>query len=139
MAVTFTPTAVGKQSGTLSVSDSAGTQTVPLTGTGAGIKIAPASLNFGTVKVGTTSPAKKISVMNLGSISVTISSIAIGGTNAGDFSQKNTCGNALAAGASCAISVTFTPTATGARSGILMITDSDPGSPQKVTLGGTGN
>jgi Abnormal spindle-like microcephaly-assoc'd, ASPM-SPD-2-Hydin len=139
IAVTFTPTAAGKQTGTLTISDSAGTQTVALTGTGTALKVSPASLNFGTVKVGTSSPAKKISVMNLGSTSVSISSIAVGGTNAGDFAQKNTCGSALAANASCSISVTFTPTAVGTRSASLTITDSDPGSPQKVTLGGIGN
>jgi len=139
ISVTFAPTAVGKQVGTLTIVDSAGSQSVPLAGTGTAVKLAPGSLNFGTVKVGTSSPAKKVTVTNLGNTALTINSISIGGTNAGDFSQNNTCGNSLAANASCSISVTFTPSATGSRSANVTIVDSDPGSPQKVTLSGTGD
>ena len=42
------------------------------------------------------------------------------------------------AGASCAVSVTFTPTAKGSRQANLTFNDSAPGSPQIVALVGTG-
>ena len=55
-----------------------------------------------------------------------------------DYGQTNNCGSSLAAGASCAINVTFTPTTTGPRSGSVWITDNAAGSPQTVSLTGTG-
>jgi hypothetical protein len=56
----------------------------------------------------------------------------------GDFAQTNNCGTSLAGGASCTISITFTPTATGDRSGSVTITNDTPGSQHTVSLGGTG-
>jgi hypothetical protein len=138
-SVRFTPTAAGKQLGALTIVDSAGTQSVPLAGTGTAVKLAPASLTFGTVKVGTSSPAKKVIMTNLGSTTLSITSISLGGLNATDFSQKNTCGKNLASNASCNISVTFKPTATGSRSASVTIVDGDPASPQKVAVSGTGD
>jgi hypothetical protein len=44
----------------------------------------------------------------------------------------------VAAGANCTISVTFTPMASGTRTASLSITDNARGSPQKVSLSGTG-
>ena len=54
------------------------------------------------------------------------------------FSESNTCGSTLTAGASCAVTVTLTPTAAGAISGMLSITDNAPRGPHQVTLSGTG-
>ena len=48
------------------------------------------------------------------------------------------CGGSLAAGKSCSISVTFTPTVGGSRSGTLAVTDNAAGSPQTAALSGTG-
>ena len=59
-------------------------------------------------------------------------------TTTGDFAQTSNCGNRLAVGGSCTISVTFTPTQKGNRSGKLTITDSAPDSPHVVNLDGTG-
>jgi len=53
---------------------------------------------------------KNVTLKNTGTAILTISSIAITGTNAGNFAQTHTCGSSLAAGASCGISVTFRPT-----------------------------
>jgi hypothetical protein len=50
----------------------------------------------------------------------------------------NACGSSLAAGSSCAIGVFFDPTVGGARTGTLTITDNAAGSPQTVTLTGSG-
>ena len=57
----------------------------------------------------------------------------------GDFQQSNTCGSSLAGGSSCTISVTFTPTATGTRSGELTVTTSVAGNPPPVSLTGIGS
>jgi hypothetical protein len=88
--------------------------------------------------VGTTSAAQSVTLSNTGNAALNISSIAISGTNAGDFALTNTCGSGLAAGANHGISVTFTPAATGTRSASLAITDNASGSPQTVSLSGMG-
>ena len=104
------------------------------TGTAPIASIAPTSLSFGDQTVGTTSSAQTITLTNTGNASLAISSIAA----SGDFAQTNSCGSSVAASANCAISVTFTPTATGARSASLTITDNASGSPQTIALTGTG-
>ncbi|MFZ0318217.1 MAG: choice-of-anchor D domain-containing protein [Candidatus Sulfotelmatobacter sp.] len=139
ISVKFSPAAAGKQSGMLTIIDSAGTQAVPLTGTGTAVKLAPTSLNFGTVKVGVSSTPKKVTVTNVGGSKLSITGISLGGLDPQDFSETNTCGNSLAANENCSISVTFTPTATSSRSAYITLTDSDPTSPQRITLGGTGD
>jgi hypothetical protein len=67
-----------------------------------------------------------------------ISQISIAGTNAGDFAQTNLCGNQLATQTKCTIFVSFTPSAAGARSATLTISDDGGESPQTVALSGTG-
>jgi hypothetical protein len=62
--------------------------------------------------------------------------IALSGPNAADFSKTSTCGPSLAAGSSCGITVTFTPSAAGPRSATLLISDDGGGSPQPVSLSG---
>jgi hypothetical protein len=138
ISLTFNPTTDGAQTGTLTVVDSGGSQFTTLTGTATPLKFSPASVNFGSVNVGSSSAVKKVSVQNVSSGTITFTSIAIGGTDPGDFSQTNNCGTSLAAGSSCTVSVTFTPTTTGTRSGNVTIKDTDPTSPQKILLSGTG-
>jgi hypothetical protein len=79
-----------------------------------------------------------VTLNNTGNASLSLTSVAITGTNAGDFAQTNDCGNSVAAGGDCTISVTFTPTASGTRTASVTITDNASGSPQTVTLTGTG-
>ena len=142
ITVTFTPTAPGKQTGTVNITDSAvnSPQTIALTGTGKlPVSVSPTSLSFGTITVGTTSAAKAVTVTNNLSTSLSISSIGFTGTNPGDFAQTNTCGTSLASLAKCTISVTFTPKATGGRSATMNLNDGANTSPQQVKLTGTGN
>ncbi len=62
---------------------------------------------------------------NVSPATVSFSSIAVGGTNPGDFAiQTNTCGATLGAGTNCTVGVTFTPQASGARSATLSFADS---------------
>jgi hypothetical protein len=99
------------------------------------------SIPFGSQAVGTSSIQIQVVLTNINTTPLTnlnISGIAIDGTNSGDFAQTNTCGNLLAAQAKCTILVDFTPSAMGARSATLTITDDGGESPQIVTLTGTG-
>jgi hypothetical protein len=103
--------------------------------------LSPTSLSFNNQNVGTTSAAQTVTLTNSGNGALTISSIGLTGTNAGDFAQTNTCPispSTLAANANCTINVTFSPTAPGSRSASVSITDNAGGSPQSVTLSGTG-
>jgi hypothetical protein len=92
-------------------------------------------LNFKKVPIGQTSSPQTVTLSNTGSATLNISSV----TASGDFHlSTNTCGATVAAGANCAVSVTFKPTLKGARKGTLSFTDNAPGSPQTVALSGTG-
>jgi hypothetical protein len=92
-------------------------------------------LTFPSQWVGTTSAAQNLILTNTGNAPLIILSIAI---NDGDFAQTNDCGTSVAAGANCTITVTFTPTAAGARSGMVAINDNAPKSQQTVSLAGVG-
>jgi hypothetical protein len=101
---------------------------------GSALTASPSSVPFGNVTVGQTSVAQSVTVSNPGSSAVSISSI---GTS-GPFSQTNSCGSSLGAGASCTVSVKFAPASAGAASGTLTVASSAPGSPLTVPLSGTG-
>ena len=102
------------------------------------VTLSAASINFGNEQTGITSSVQPVTLTNVGSMPLTISSIAVSGGNAGDFAQTNNCGGTLTSNAMCTINVTFTPTTTGARSSAVLITDNAPGSPQSIALSGTG-
>src|SRR5439155_792918 len=101
------------------------------------VTVSPASLNFSNQAVGIASPPQSVTVTNVGAAPLGISSLTVSGTNSGDFALTG-CGSAVAPNGSCTVSVTFTPTATGTRSATLTITDNAAGSPQTVSLSGTG-
>jgi fibronectin type 3 domain-containing protein len=107
-------------------------------GTSPSVNLSSTNLTFGNVQTGSTSSLQPVTLTNVGGGQLTISSIAVVGGNAGDFAQTNTCGATLAPNAACTINVTFTPTATGARSSTVTINDNAPGSPQTIALSGTG-
>jgi Abnormal spindle-like microcephaly-assoc'd, ASPM-SPD-2-Hydin len=142
--VTFIPGAAGARSGNLTITDNANgsPQTVTLSGTGTtqapAATLNPTSINFGNQAVNVKSSSQTITLTSSGGSALSISSIALSGTNSSDFAQTNNCPSSLAANASCTINVTFTPGATGARNGSLTVTDNASGSPQTVPLSGTG-
>ena len=140
ISVTFKPKTIGVVSGSISITDNAPSspQTISLQGTGTNVQLTPISLNFGNQTVGTTSARKIITLTNKGTGSLSISGITVSGTNPNDFAQLNNCPASVTAGASCSIAVTFTPTATGARSANVSVSDNGGGSPQQVPLTGTG-
>ena len=108
-------------------------------GGGPQVSLVPTSLKWGKILVGVKSGAKKVTLTNTGNATLNISSIV----PSGDFAlapapPKKACGSTVAAGKSCIIKVTFTPTQTGLRTGAVTITDNAPDSPQSVALSGTG-
>src|SRR5215217_9790944 len=104
------------------------------------VTFSPASLTFAEEAIGTTSAPQSITVTNTGNASLFIDSAATRGANPLDFTQvSDGCsGLTLAAGASCSVSITFSPTASGARSASFILTDNAADSPQTVPITGTG-
>ena len=96
------------------------------------------SLTFSGQVVGTTSAPQTVTLTNTGTLRLIISSIAVTGTNASDFSQINTCDSSLPSGGKCTITVTFTPNDKGPRTASVTINDNTGGSPQEIALSGTG-
>jgi hypothetical protein len=145
--VTFTPSAASLRSAAISITDngSGSPQPVGVSGTGTAVPstvtLAPSSVSFPNQTVNTTSTAKAITVTNSGPNPLTIGSIAMTGTNPGDFAQTNNCPLSpatIAVNAFCTINVSFTPSAASLRSAAISITDSGSGSPQSVGVSGTG-
>ncbi len=138
IGVAFAPTEPGVRLGTITITDNAqnSPESVSLSGTGtAPAALTPASATFPTEKVGTSSPAKTFTLANKGSVALT--GISMNAT--GNFSvSSTTCTATLAVKASCKVSVTFTPTAAGTRTGSLEVKDSAAGGPQTSSLTGTG-
>ncbi len=144
ISVTFMPTVVGAENGTLTITDNnsgtpGSTQTVSLAGTGLGALgvVSPSGLSFGNQAVGTTSASQPVTLSNTGTTTLTITGI----TASGDFSQTNNCNGSVAPNGACTINVSFAPTTNGARTGTLTITDNSnnsTGSTQTVGLTGTG-
>jgi alpha-1,3-glucanase-like protein/F5/8 type C domain-containing protein/HYDIN/CFA65/VesB family protein/centrosomal CEP192-like protein len=96
------------------------------------ISISPNAVGFGSVATGATSAAQSVTVTNSGSAAAPVTAVS----TTGDFSQTNTCGTSIAAGASCVVSVRFAPATAGSRTGNLTITAS--GITNTVPLSGTG-
>jgi streptogramin lyase len=105
------------------------------------VTLTPLSSDFGNQPTGGTTPQQTFVLSNgtSSTLSLTTSDFSFSGNNPNDFTQTNNCAGQLAAGASCQISVSFVPEGTGARSGSLMVTDSDASSPQTASLTGTGD
>lgn len=114
--------------------------TFSVTGSGSSFSASPSPLAFGNQTQGTTSSAKTLTVTNMGSTNLSISSVVEGGIDAVDFPiASDTCnGASLAANATCTLSIKFAPTTTAAESATLTFTDNASDSPQVVNLTGTG-
>jgi len=99
------------------------------------VRFNPSSLTFGNQAQTTTSPPQTSAITNNGTAPLTITAI----TTTGDFGQTNTCGTlpaTFAPGAGCNVSVTFTPTAAGTRTGTVNVADNAAGSPHQLGLTG---
>lgn len=101
------------------------------------VSLSPTSINFGNQTINTPSAPSTVTLTNTGSLSVSITSIALQ-TGTQYSVSSNTCSSTLGIGSSCTVGLTFTPTSTGAKTDSLVFTDSATGSPQSVALSGTG-
>jgi hypothetical protein len=137
--VTFAPQATGPLSGEMTIYANVygGQLTVDLTGIGApaGVVIlAPATVTFGQVEVGTTSAPLQVTATNSGAAAIPVSSVVI---TPPFIPSSNSCGTtSLAPNSSCRLAVEFAPTEAGPASGQLTFTDG--AGTQSVVLGGTG-
>jgi hypothetical protein len=144
LSVIFTPTTAGSRTSAITISDNAAGSPHVVALSGIGINLPPAaqlsaaSLSFGNQTTGTVSTAQNVTLTDTGSGTLAVSNIALAGINPADFSETTTCGSTLAASASCVVSISFKPTAAGARTATLIITDNAAGSPHQVALTGTG-
>jgi hypothetical protein len=137
----FAPNATGSKTAMLNVNagGGAGTQTVIITGTGlAGpYTVSPTSLSFGSQPVGTSSVAQSVTVTNNGSVPLPGVTKWLG-PNAAQYSKSNNCGAAIGVGASCTISVVFTPTGKGLKTAAVAVDAGGGAGTQTVALSGTG-
>jgi pimeloyl-ACP methyl ester carboxylesterase len=106
--------------------------------TNGSVQLAPVDMAFFKVH-SIRPPPQTATLTNTGHSPLTIGSISIGGTGVSHFSQTNTCGSSLAAGASCSITVSFiwNSRALGTAAAVLSIADSSSDSPQKINLTGS--
>ena len=143
ISVVYAPTALGPQTGTLTVSDALRTQTVALSGMGVqppAIGVSPSSLSFTAQQVGVASSPVTLTVTNTGGAPMANVGFQITGQAAGNFATGvSTCGATLAAGSSCTVQVIFTPVTSGGSAASLTISSSSLGvTPVTVSLSGTG-
>ncbi len=137
--IQFAPTAAGAVNGSLTVLSDASNSplAISITGTGtqAGLTIAPSAVAFGNVIVG-QSGTQSVKLTNSGNSSVTINLATVAGNGFGitGLSLPTT----LTGGQSLSFSAQFAPTASGAAAGSITFTDNAPGSPQVVSMVGTG-
>ncbi|WP_190278917.1 beta strand repeat-containing protein [Dokdonella koreensis] len=138
---TFAPTTAGPASQTLTVTANVpGGGSIMLSGTGTqgSLTLAPASLDFGPVAIGSTSPVQSVTLGNSGGAPLQVTAL---GAAAAPFAQSGgTCGAlpiTIAAGASCTVGYTFAPAAAGPASQTLTVTANVPGG-GSITLSGTG-
>ena len=96
------------------------------------VSASPFLLQYASQQIGSRSPAATALLRNAGSSSLLISSI----TASGDFTETNDCGTTVPAAVNCTLSVTFSPTAAGPRSGSIIIQDNAAGSPHIISLTG---
>jgi hypothetical protein len=104
------------------------------------VSLSSTSLSFGSQLVGATSGSQTVTVTNNGNAPLNLSAISLAGANTGDFPTTTTCPHpgTLGVNQSCILTSAFDPTAAGARTASITISDNAAGSPQTVSLSGTG-
>lgn len=131
ICVTYVPSGSGKRTATITFTDSdpSSPQSASVSGLGSLVELAPSPLTFPNTPLGSFNTLP-VTLTNTGTKAVSIKSISA----INDYTASSNCGSSVAAKASCTINITFTPTASGARPGALMIASSDPASPERVDL-----
>jgi hypothetical protein len=144
VTIKFAPTTSGGLNSSLTITDnvSAGTSTVNLTGTGKypAVSFTPHSLSFGKLTLNTSSTLTD-TITNIGDVVLTITKIALTGSNTQYYTESDNCPrhpSTLAAGATCVATVIFTPTISGALDSTLTITDNTSTGSDDLNLTGSG-
>ena len=116
-----------------------GTLTVPITGSVSLSSLIPGATEFFfPAQAAGTSSYTMNTLTNAGSVAATLSSIVIQGPSAAVYSQTNTCGTTLAAGASCQITLTFTPVQSNSpQLATMLINGNFTGSPISISITGS--
>ncbi|MGE5865380.1 MAG: choice-of-anchor D domain-containing protein [Rhizobacter sp.] len=144
--VIFKPTATGARAASIAIAHNAagGTASVTLSGTGSltpepGIVLDANQVDLGAQPVAATSAARTVTLTNTGGGTLTLSSLAISGTDAGDFVRGGTCatGTPVASRASCTITVAINPVVLGEKNATLTIASNAPGGAITVALKAT--
>ncbi len=140
VAVTFTPTAMGRRSALLTISDNASNapQVVKLRGRGkpAPLAVHPMALNLGKVALSSSSADGTITVVNPTPVTITISRVS--SSDPAQFGVGGDCGGALNPNSSCNINATFTPSGPGRQTATLSISSNAKKSEMVVRLAGAG-
>lgn len=140
ITVTFTPTAAGPRKGAVNLKDNcpgSPSQTVTLSGTGETLALGftPASLNLGSVVVGSSSTLSA-TLTNDSAASVSITGIAMSPAN-GAFTQTNNCPATLGVQQTCTFQIVFTPPDVFTYKSTLSIANS-AGAAASLPMSGTG-
>ena len=135
--VTFSPTAAGTSTGSVTINAGGVTNTVSLTGTGTApgpvLSASPASLSFPGTLVGNTAAAQTVTVTNTGTTAATVSGVSVTGA----YSQTSNC-TSIAVNGTCTVTVKFAPTTGGTNSGTLTVNSNANNTPLTVGLTGSG-
>ncbi|HWC15339.1 MAG TPA: choice-of-anchor D domain-containing protein [Actinomycetota bacterium] len=141
--MTFKPSARAPREATLRIPHDAPDyrDTVRLIGRGVLpiVALSPDPLDFGRQRVGTTSRERAVTLTNVGDGDLEISGVSLEGPNAADFSRvTDTCRGRIEPGDGCAVTLTFRPSARGARQAQLVFDDDADDTPQIVQVLGLG-
>ena len=143
ISVQFAPAQTGALTGTLTLNDARGTETVALSGTGlsaATLSVSPASLTFVQQQPGVASPPQTITITNTGGVAAANIGFQITGPAAASYSLGvTTCGALLNGGGQCTVQIIFTPSGIGSISAALAVSSSTTGViAASVPLNGSG-
>ena len=137
IAITFSPTAAGLRTGSLSItaSDDSSPHVFSLMGNGVatGLEVLPAAIQFPVQPVSVTSVSQTITLTNTSAGALTLQPISV----PAPFTGTGNCGTSIPQGGSCALQIAFLPATIGTFSGTLSIQDSADLAAHSVPLNGT--
>lgn len=138
ISLTFTPASAGNHAGTLTLTDNAydSPEVVQLVGNipTPAVTLVQSTMGFPNIAVGAVYGPQAGTLISSGTGPLTVTNVFA----SGDFSETDNCVGVLSVNQQCTINVSFRPTAPGLRQGTILITDNASGSPQSISLAGTG-
>ncbi|MFN0246792.1 MAG: choice-of-anchor D domain-containing protein [Kofleriaceae bacterium] len=138
--VRFAPNAIGPHSATVVATASpGGSASASIFGQGANpaaLSVNPSSLAFALTTIGDTATPLNFLVTNNGGTPTGTLTVGRSGANPGDFSTTSNC-TTLAAGGSCVVTVSFSPTNRGLRTASIVVSGV-PGGTVNVGVSGSG-